>query len=63
MIIKSRVTGKHVLDVFENFSVDRSLPKHAEAEAKRQNSYKNITNMVSSFDDGEESVEDLKRTS
>ena len=28
MIIKSRVTGQFVLEVLENFSVDRSLPKH-----------------------------------
>lgn len=48
MIIKSRVTGKHVLSIFENFTIDRTLPKHKKEQ--KESNYKNGISFQSSDD-------------
>jgi hypothetical protein len=51
MIIKSRVTGKHVLSIFENFTVDRTLPKNKKEQT--ESNYNNMNIGFSSSDDVE----------
>lgn len=48
MIIKSRVTGKNVLSIFENFTIDRTLPKH-----KKEQTESNYSNIKFQSVDGE----------
>lgn len=60
MIMKSRVTGKYVLEIFEQFSIDRLLPKYAK-DAKQQKNQAQFGNSINfnttpSFEDGDEEV-------